>query len=57
MEIKRQTSIVLGGSQGLELSAATDLVKFVDDFPKTPTGKTQKNFFKDLYWVEKEKKI
>ena len=49
MEIKRQTSIVLGGSQGLELSAATDLVKFVDDFPKTPTGKTQKNFFKDLY--------
>ena len=57
MEIKGQTALALGGSQGLALSAATDLVKLVDDFPKTPTGKTQKNFFKDPYWAEKEKKI
>ena len=33
------------------------LVKFVDDFPKTPIGKIQKNFLKDPYWAEKEKKI
>ena len=57
MEIRGQTALVLGGSQGLALSAATDQVKFVDDFPKTWTGKTQKNLFKDLYWEEKEKKI
>ncbi len=57
MEIWGQTTLVLGGSQGLALSAATDQFKFVDDFPKTWTGKTQKNFFKDLYWEEKEKKI
>ena len=42
---------------GLALSAATDQVKFVDDFTKTWTDKTQKNLFKDLYWEEKEKKI
>ena len=57
MEIWGQTTLVLGGSQGLALSAATDQFKFVDDFPKTWTGKTQKNLFKDLYWEEKEKKI
>ena len=33
------------------------LVKFVDDFPKTPIGKIQKNFLKDPYWADKEKKI
>ncbi len=33
------------------------LVKFVDDFPKTPIGKIQKNFLKDPYWEEREKKI
>lgn len=33
------------------------LVKFVDDFPKTPIGKIQKNFLKDPYWAEQEKKI
>ena len=57
MEIRGQTAIVFGGSQGLAPSAATDQVKFVDDFTKTWTGKTQKNLFKDLYWEEKEKKI
>ncbi len=57
MEIRGQTTLVLGGSQGLALSAATDQVKFVDDFPKTWAGKTQKNLFKDPYWEEKEKKI
>ena len=56
MEIRGQTVLVLGGSQGLAVSAAKDQVKFVDDFPKTWTGKTQKNLFKDLYWEEKEKK-
>lgn len=57
MEIGGQAALVLGGSQGLALSAATDQFKFVDDFPKTWTGKTQKNLFKDLHWEEKEKKI
>ena len=57
MEIRGQTAPVLGGSQGLALSAATDQFKFVDDFPKTWTDKTQKNFFEHLYWEEKEKKI
>jgi len=33
------------------------LVKFVGDFPKTPIGKIQKNFLKDPYWAEQEKKI
>ncbi len=33
------------------------LVKFVDDFPKTPIGKIQKNFLKDPYWEQREKKI
>jgi acyl-CoA synthetase (AMP-forming)/AMP-acid ligase II len=33
------------------------LVKFVADFPKTPIGKIQKNFLKDPYWTEQEKKI
>jgi len=33
------------------------LVKFVDDFPKTPIGKIQKNFLKDPYWADQEKKI
>ena len=33
------------------------LVKFVEDFPKTPIGKIQKNFLKDPYWTDREKKI
>jgi acyl-CoA synthetase (AMP-forming)/AMP-acid ligase II len=33
------------------------LVKFVDDFPKTPIGKIQKNLLKEPYWEEREKKI
>ena len=56
MEIGGRTAPVLGGSQGPALSAATEQFKFVDDFSKTWTGKTQKNLFKDLYWEEKEKK-
>ena len=56
MEIRGATALVLGGSLAA-LSAATDQVKFVDDFTKTWTDKTQKNLFKDLYWEEKEKKI
>jgi acyl-CoA synthetase (AMP-forming)/AMP-acid ligase II len=33
------------------------LVKFVEDFPKTPIGKIQKNLLKEPYWEEREKKI
>jgi acyl-CoA synthetase (AMP-forming)/AMP-acid ligase II len=33
------------------------LVKFVEDFPKTPIGKIQKNLLKEPYWKESEKKI
>jgi len=33
------------------------LVKLVDDFPKTPIGKIQKNILREPYWVEREKKI
>jgi hypothetical protein len=32
-------------------------VKFVDDFLKTLIGKIHKNFLKDPYRAEKEKKI
>ena len=32
-------------------------VKFVDDFPKTPIGKIQKNFLREPYWTNREKKI
>ena len=32
-------------------------VKFVDDFPKTPIGKIQKNILREPYWTNKEKKI
>ncbi|MEJ2120658.1 MAG: AMP-binding protein [Alphaproteobacteria bacterium] len=33
------------------------LVKFVEDFPKTPIGKIQKTLLKEPYWEEREKKI
>ena len=45
---------------GTPLPAGNDresLVKFVDDFLKTLIGKIHKNFLKDPYWAEKEKKI
>jgi acyl-CoA synthetase (AMP-forming)/AMP-acid ligase II len=32
-------------------------IKFVDDFPKTPIGKIQKNILREPYWKAKEKKI
>ncbi len=32
-------------------------VKFVDDFPKTPIGKIQKNILREPYWKAREKKI
>jgi acyl-CoA synthetase (AMP-forming)/AMP-acid ligase II len=32
-------------------------VKFVDDFPKTPIGKIQKNVLREPYWKNQEKKI
>ncbi len=32
-------------------------VKFVDDFPKTPIGKIQKNILREPYWQGREKKI
>lgn len=33
------------------------LVKFVDDFPKTPIGKIQKTVLKEQFWADREKKI
>ena len=33
------------------------LVRFVDDFPKTPIGKIQKTVLKEEFWAEREKKI
>jgi len=33
------------------------LIKFVDDFPKTPIGKIQKNVLREPYWAKREKKI
>lgn len=32
-------------------------IKFVDDFPKTPIGKIQKNILREPYWQDQEKKI
>ena len=31
------------------------LIKFVDNFPKTPIGKIQKNLLKEPYWQERKK--
>jgi acyl-CoA synthetase (AMP-forming)/AMP-acid ligase II len=33
------------------------VVKFVDEFPKTPIGKIQKNILREPYWQAREKKI
>jgi acyl-CoA synthetase (AMP-forming)/AMP-acid ligase II len=33
------------------------VVRFVDDFPKTPIGKIQKTVLKEAFWQDKEKKI
>jgi len=33
------------------------LIKFVDDFPKTPIGKIQKNILREPYWAGREKTI
>jgi acyl-CoA synthetase (AMP-forming)/AMP-acid ligase II len=33
------------------------VVKFVQDFPKTPIGKIQKNLLKEPYWKERKKRI
>jgi acyl-CoA synthetase (AMP-forming)/AMP-acid ligase II len=33
------------------------LIEFVDDFPKTPIGKIQKNLLRAPYWAAREKKI
>jgi acyl-CoA synthetase (AMP-forming)/AMP-acid ligase II len=33
------------------------LVKFVDEFPKTPIGKIQKNILREPYWKNRERKI
>ncbi len=32
-------------------------IKFVDDFPKTPIGKIQKNLLREKYWQGREKNI
>ena len=33
------------------------IVKFVDDFPKTPIGKIQKNILREPYWTDRKKNI
>jgi fatty-acyl-CoA synthase len=33
------------------------LVKIVDDFPKTPIGKIQKNLLREPFWRDQPKKI
>ena len=33
------------------------MVKFVDDFPKTPIGKIQKNILREPYWADRKKNI
>ena len=33
------------------------IVRFVDEFPKTPIGKIQKNILREPYWRDREKKI
>ncbi len=33
------------------------LIRFVQDFPKTPIGKIQKNLLREEYWANREKKI
>jgi acyl-CoA synthetase (AMP-forming)/AMP-acid ligase II len=33
------------------------VVKFVEEFPKTPIGKIQKNILREPYWKDREKKI
>ena len=33
------------------------IIEFVQDFPKTPIGKIQKNVLRDPYWKDREKKI
>ena len=33
------------------------VVRFVDDFPKTPIGKIQKNVLKDEYWGKGDSRI
>lgn len=33
------------------------VVKFVDEFPKTPIGKIQKNILREPYWTDRKKKI
>jgi non-ribosomal peptide synthetase component E (peptide arylation enzyme) len=32
-------------------------VKIVDEFPKTPIGKIQKNLLREPFWQGKQKKI
>lgn len=33
------------------------IVRFVDDFPKTPIGKIQKNILREPYWADRKKNI
>lgn len=33
------------------------LVRFVDEFPKTPIGKIQKNLLRDEFWADRDKRI
>ena len=44
-------------AEGLARFKRPRLIKFVEDFPKTPIGKIQKNILKEPYWTDREKKI
>lgn len=52
-----EEQLVAHCAAGLARFKRPRLVKFVDDFPKTPIGKIQKTVLKEPYWQESEKKI
>lgn len=53
----REEDLVEVCAQRLARFKRPRLVKFVDDFPKTPIGKIQKNILRENYWKDREKKI
>lgn len=52
-----EAAIIAHCEQRLARFKRPRLVKFVNDFPKTPIGKIQKNLLRDKYWADREKKI
>jgi acyl-CoA synthetase (AMP-forming)/AMP-acid ligase II len=52
-----EATVVAHCTQHLAEFKRPRVVKFVEDFPKTPIGKIQKNLLKEPYWKERRKKI